>query len=317
MFGLKASGVESRSSWSRMLLSDAVSMAMMTGVVQGLKHTTHVERPDGSNSNSFPSGHTATAFMTATMLTKEYGHLSPWVGVGAYTLATATGLMRIGNNKHWMSDVLVGAGVGLISTELSYWLVDAICKDRGLLRPGDDRPKPIDETRRPSFVGLYMGWNVPPGRVRVGEGLSYKASSGTTIGLEGAYFLNRYVGVGGRAALSNLQLEVDGVSSPDNMVDYTSLAVGPYFALPLGHRWSMGSKLLAGEVWYPETSLGSVIVARHHGLLFGTGLSLEYQLKNRMAGSLFVDDGFQIMPDSQNHGYLHTLAVGTKVAIRL
>ena len=101
MLGMKAAGVQSRSSWSRMLVSDAFSAILMGGVVNTLKQTTHVMRPDGSNDRSFPSGHTATAFMTATMLTKEYGHKSPWSGVGAYGMATATGLMRMANNKHW------------------------------------------------------------------------------------------------------------------------------------------------------------------------------------------------------------------------
>ena len=117
LLGLKAAGVPSRSSWGRMLVSDAISIALLTGVVQGLKHTTDVTRPDGTNNQSFPSGHTATAFMTATMLSKEYGHISPWVSVGAYSVATATGLMRMANNKHWLSDVMVGAGIGILSTD--------------------------------------------------------------------------------------------------------------------------------------------------------------------------------------------------------
>lgn len=77
MLGMKIGGVESRSSWGRMLASDAFSALLMGSVVNTFKQTTHVTRPDGSNSHSFPSGHTATAFMTATMLTKEYGHKSP------------------------------------------------------------------------------------------------------------------------------------------------------------------------------------------------------------------------------------------------
>ncbi len=100
MLGMKAAGVQSRSSWGRMLVSDAFSAILMGSTVNTLKRTTHVERPDGSNKHSFPSGHTATAFMTATMFNKEYGHKSPWVGVGAYGMATATGLMRMANNKH-------------------------------------------------------------------------------------------------------------------------------------------------------------------------------------------------------------------------
>ena len=48
--------------------------------------------------------------MTATMMSKEYGGRSPWYSVGAYSVATVTGLMRMANNKHWLSDVLAGAG---------------------------------------------------------------------------------------------------------------------------------------------------------------------------------------------------------------
>lgn len=164
LLGLKAAGVPSRSSWGRMLVSDAISIALMTGVVQGLKHTTDVTRPDGTNNQSFPSGHTATAFMTATMLSKEYGHISPWVSVGAYSVATATGLMRMANNKHWLSDVMVGAGIGILSTEFGYWIADAFMKDKGL------NIRELQEEERlgrnnPSFLGLYMGFNVPSKQV--------------------------------------------------------------------------------------------------------------------------------------------------------
>lgn len=111
MLGMKTFGIEGRSSWTRMLVSDAFSALLMGSVVNTLKQTTHVVRPDGSNDHSFLSGHTATAFMTATMLTKEYGHISPWISIGAYTVASSTGLMRMANNKHWLSDVLTGAGI--------------------------------------------------------------------------------------------------------------------------------------------------------------------------------------------------------------
>lgn len=78
MLGLKIGGVRGRSSWGRMLVSDAFSVALMAGAVNSLKYTCRMPRPDGSNNKSFPSGHTATAFMAATMLHKEYGPRSPW-----------------------------------------------------------------------------------------------------------------------------------------------------------------------------------------------------------------------------------------------
>ena len=72
MVGLKACGYHGRSDWGRMLVSDAFSVAAMTAVVNGIKYSAKRLRPDASTYNSFPSGHTATAFMTATMLHKEY-----------------------------------------------------------------------------------------------------------------------------------------------------------------------------------------------------------------------------------------------------
>jgi hypothetical protein len=186
MLGLKTAGIESRSSWGRMFVSDAFSAVIMGATVNALKNTAHVMRPDGSNRNSFPSGHTATAFMTATMLSKEYGYLSPWVSIGAYSIATATGLTRVANNKHWLSDVMVGAGIGILSSEFGYWIADEIYKDKGLNKK--PQTKTFIGDNESSFLGVYMGFNLPLSKYDLNENLSFKTSSGTTLGLEGACF---------------------------------------------------------------------------------------------------------------------------------
>ena len=85
-----------------------------------LKKITAVPRPDTGRPTSFPAGHTAQAFAAATFMTKEYGHKSIWYSIGAYTVATGIGAMRVLNNRHWISDVLVGAGVGIFSTNIAY-----------------------------------------------------------------------------------------------------------------------------------------------------------------------------------------------------
>lgn len=153
MFGIKAFGVRSRSSWGRMLVSDAFSAALMATAVNSLKYSCKVMRPDGSTRNSFPSGHTATAFMAATMLHKEYGHLSPWVSVGGYTVATLTGVSRQLNNRHWVSDVMVGAGIGILATELGYFFADLIYKRRGL--NVEETMLVYDRYRCPSFLSFF------------------------------------------------------------------------------------------------------------------------------------------------------------------
>ncbi len=129
---MKACTYESRSSWPRMLVSDAFSTAVMAAAVNGLKYTVQRPRPDGSANNSFPSGHTATSFMTATMLHKEYGWQSPWFSIGAYTVASASAFSRILNNKHWMTDLVGGAAVGIGAVHLGYYLTDLIFREKGL-----------------------------------------------------------------------------------------------------------------------------------------------------------------------------------------
>jgi membrane-associated phospholipid phosphatase len=105
--GLKLGGVEGRSDWPRLLASAAMSYGIMAGLVNGIKYTAKEMRPDGSTANSWPSGHTATSFVDATLLHKEYGLTrSPWYSVAGYGVATATGVMRVLNNRHWVSDVM-------------------------------------------------------------------------------------------------------------------------------------------------------------------------------------------------------------------
>lgn len=317
MVGMKAAGVESRSSWGRMLLSDAFSVALMAGTVQGLKNATNVMRPDGSDNHSFPSGHTATAFMTATMLNKEYGYKSPWIGVGAYSVATATGLMRMANNKHWLSDVMVGAGIGIMATEFGYWLADLICKDKGLNIKNRDVTDDEFDVRHNLFLGLYMGFNLPLSKYDLDEDNVFQTSTGTTIGLEGAWFINRNIGIGGRASFSNLQYIVNKNDAPDKTFNYFTAMAGPYFSFPITHRFSLGSKLVGGGVWYPKTSINGISVGNNHGYSCGTGLSLKYDVRKHLSGIIFLDYNIQAPASHGSREYMHIMTLGAKVALRL
>jgi membrane-associated phospholipid phosphatase len=85
-----------------------------------LKHATHRLRPNGSDYLSFPSGHTGLAFMGAEFLAQEFSGKSPVYTVIGYTAAVTTGIFRMYNRDHWFSDVVAGAGFGVLSTKLSY-----------------------------------------------------------------------------------------------------------------------------------------------------------------------------------------------------
>ncbi|MFT4567506.1 MAG: membrane-associated phospholipid phosphatase [Saprospiraceae bacterium] len=98
-----------------------VSQAMTLGAMLILKESTDVLRPNGG-SVSFPSGHTAYSFAGATVFYHAFKKESKWLAYMAYVPATITGVYRILKDKHWVSDVVFGAGLGLLSSQLSYHL---------------------------------------------------------------------------------------------------------------------------------------------------------------------------------------------------
>ncbi len=98
----------------------ATACAITAILTNSIKWAVNERRPDSSASNSFPSGHTATAFMGAELVRIEYGNA--W-GIGAYTVACAVGALRMYNNRHWFNDVLAGAGIGILSARAALWLL--------------------------------------------------------------------------------------------------------------------------------------------------------------------------------------------------
>ena len=123
IYGLDVCGIKAKHNFLDRTLVLGTSMIFATTLVQGTKHLTQIERPNQSNRHSFPSGHTTTAFLGAHMLFKEYKDKSVWIGVTGYSIALTTASMRMVNRKHWFSDVVTGAGVGILCVELSYLML--------------------------------------------------------------------------------------------------------------------------------------------------------------------------------------------------
>ena len=195
--GLKLGGYEGRSDWPRLLASAGTSYLIMAALVNSIKYSAKEMRPDGSTANSWPSGHTATAFVGATLLHKEYGLTrSPWWSVAGYGVATATGVMRVLNNRHWISDVMSGAGIGILSGELGYALCDLLFKQKGLLRNDIEL-----DSENPTFFSISMGAGLGSKDLTFesqGTSMNLKFHAATVVDAEGAYFFNKYVGIGGR-----------------------------------------------------------------------------------------------------------------------
>ena len=132
-------GVEGRNDRINTLLIIAKSEAIMLSSTFLVKHLTKEERPDGSDRLSFPSGHTAQAFLAASIVHTEFRDKSQWYGIGAYAVATSVAGLRMIVDKHWQSDVVAGAGFGILSAHLAYfthrnrWGRKAIGRDVGLV----------------------------------------------------------------------------------------------------------------------------------------------------------------------------------------
>lgn len=123
VYGLSLLGADARHGYVDRTLELAASYVALGVIVNGIKYTVREPRPDGSAFNSFPSGHTATTFMGAELVRIEYGEEHPWLAAGAYTIATTVGVLRVYNNRHWFTDVFAGAGVGILSARIGYWLL--------------------------------------------------------------------------------------------------------------------------------------------------------------------------------------------------
>lgn len=128
VYGLNIAGIQGEHNFVDRSAIFFMSNIFLNITVSSLKNISMQQRPDGSDYLSFPSGHTAEAFANAEFLRLEYRHQSVWYGIGGYVVAAFTGYLRMYNNKHYLSDVLAGAAIGILSTDLSFWLYPKVKK---------------------------------------------------------------------------------------------------------------------------------------------------------------------------------------------
>ncbi len=161
VYGLNAAGIKGRHDFRDRTVIIITSAIFTYSTVLGLKGATGVFRPDGSTSDSFPSGHTATAFAGAEFLHQEYKHKSVWYGIAGYTVATFSGFLRMSNDRHWLTDVAAGAGIGILGTKAAYYIQPTISE---LIFSGDDEKHdktifiyPIHD-RSSTGIGIAIGF---------------------------------------------------------------------------------------------------------------------------------------------------------------
>ncbi|MCC8144691.1 MAG: phosphatase PAP2 family protein [Tannerellaceae bacterium] len=146
-------------SWQDQLFLVMLAEGMNAGMVHGIKKGINERRPDGGP-HSFPSGHTVNSFLGAHIAYKEFKDTNPWLAYSGYGIATFVGVSRLYNNRHWVSDVLAGAGFGILSVELAYLIYFPV---RNKLMNKFSNKVADKLMISPSFNqhggGLYMGYS--------------------------------------------------------------------------------------------------------------------------------------------------------------
>ncbi|MEE1962297.1 phosphatase PAP2 family protein [Allomuricauda taeanensis] len=157
VYGLNAIGIKGKNNFKDRTVVLGTAYLIMGTTVNVVKKVSNEERPDGSSKNSFPSGHTATAFMGAEFLYQEYKDVSVWYGITGYVVAAGTGFFRMYNDRHWLTDVTAGAGIGMLSTKIAYWIHPWV--KRTLFKDGET----MDGLVMPFYNGKEWGVGISMG----------------------------------------------------------------------------------------------------------------------------------------------------------
>jgi len=153
VYGLNLAGLHGRNNYRDLTMIVLISNFIARGSSLLIKKTVYEIRPDGSDHEGFPSGHTTAAFAAAEYLYQEYKTVSPWIGIGGYAVAGATGALRLYNNQHYLGDVIAGAGLGILSTKITYLVYPYI--KRKLFKNTSSKAL-ILPAYKPEFLGFNL-----------------------------------------------------------------------------------------------------------------------------------------------------------------
>ena len=123
---LDALKVKTKHNFKEHLILDAGSILITGGIGYAMRLVSRNINAYATQGTKFPSGHTANAFRGAEILHQELKNNNEILSYSGYLAATAVGVIRIYNKDHLLTEVLAGAGLGILSTKLTYWIFDKV-----------------------------------------------------------------------------------------------------------------------------------------------------------------------------------------------
>lgn len=305
--GLKSFGVPSRSNWQEFLTASILSYTIGYGTSRILKTNISKLRPDWGGFHSFPSGHTTLAFIGATILSKEYKDNYPYISALGYGLSTATGLSRIMNDRHWTSDVLFGAGLGIIATELSYYITDILYKNT------DKQYTSYYITQEDTnlnhwSINFFFSYNclIPKFKSKtLSNNTTYKINNGIGLGIESSYMITPHLGINLKAKVDSYKIDNINIWWPEDSILFVpSIELGPIFTINLCERLHLSTKIAIGLNHIKANSLQDDIPLKsQNNLIFSQGISANYYLRKHLFAKAFCDlneFGIKIENNKQN-----------------
>lgn len=197
------------------------------------------------------------------------------------------------------------------SAFLGYLFADLIFKDKGLTEFEQDFLRPLLPTFVLRYGGKYGGGD---GAVPPCFGVVAEFNAGVNLGIEGAWFMNPYVGFGGRTAVSSVPVTLSIAESTDRL-DSWSASAGAYFSYPITARWRTGGKVLAGYQYYESFSLDGYTLGGHGGPVFGVGTSMTFRANYNL--DLRFQTTYYLQPPMAcgSRQHLNTLTLGLSANI--
>lgn len=298
---LKASGLESRSSTQRMAMANALSYALTTGMTLSLSSSYNSVGPDGTE-HSMPSQHTALAFASATILSREYGYLSPWVSVGAYSCAAATQVLRMRGSQHWSGDIILGAGIGTLSTNIAYMLTNAVFGREAinnLEMRRSDFLRVLRFQSHPSNVNMFYGKEIGSRTLSLQENadnVRFRLSESQMIGVGFEQFYNPYFAIGATASYSSAVILMESINECEaynrnynaDHLDFMHADLILKLSMPIQQTLRIGLLADAG-VRYNTSSTFSPVYNTENVTVPLSDYSLPSQLRFEVGGGMSFD----------------------------